>query len=38
VRPHHTWAGVTLLRLQTAQDALRWERFIGSLVERIIHG
>jgi hypothetical protein len=38
VRPPHTWAGVTLLRLQTAQDALRWERFIGSLVERIIHG
>ena len=38
VRPHHTWAGVTLQHLQTAQDALRWERFIGSLVERIIHG
>ncbi|MCI0369834.1 MAG: PilZ domain-containing protein, partial [candidate division NC10 bacterium] len=37
VQPHRTWAGVTLQRLQTAQDALRWEQFIGSLEERVIH-
>ena len=37
-QPHRTWAGVTLQRLQTAQDALRWEQFIGCLAERVLHG
>jgi len=37
-RPRETWVGVTLQRLQTAEDSLRWERFIGSLAERVIHG
>ena len=37
-RPRETWAGVTLQRLQTAEDALRWERLIQSLAERVIHG
>lgn len=30
-------AGVTLQRLETPQDAQRWDRFIGSLADRVIH-
>jgi len=37
-RPRRMWAGVILQRLETAQDALRWEQLIGNLAERVIHG
>lgn len=37
-RPQRMWAGVILQRLETAQDALRWEQLIGNLAERVIHG
>lgn len=36
-RPRGIWAGVILQRLETALDALRWERLIASLAERVIH-
>lgn len=32
------FGGVTLRRLRTAQDALRWEQLVASLAELVVHG
>jgi len=37
-KPDGLWGGVTLRRLRTAQDALRWERLVGSLADLVMHG
>jgi hypothetical protein len=35
--PDGVCGGVTLRRLRTAQDALRWERLVGSLTDLVVH-